>query len=111
MNRPASKRGRGSIESPEKKDCCVNCKKPACEDVAQCEMCGDWEHRQCVKVCNELFVLLDKVPKNVKFFCTPCSLLIPKVLKSFNDMSDCTKVVDEKISYLENKLSFKLHTT
>ena len=24
-----------------------------------------------------------------------CSLLIPKVLKSFNDMSDCTKVVDE----------------
>ena len=68
-------------------------------------MCGDWEHSQCAKVSDELYVLLDKVPDNVKFFCTPCSLVVPKVLESYNEMSDCTKIVNEKISYLENKLT------
>ena len=105
MTTPATKRGRGSVDSPEKNDNCVSCKKSARDDAIQCEMCGCWEHKQCAKVSDELYVLLDKVPDNVKFFCTPCSSLVPRVLKFYNDMSDCTKVVDEKISYLENKLS------
>ena len=68
-------------------------------------MCGDWEHKQCAKVSDELYVVLDKVPDNGKFFCIPCSSLVPRVLKFHNDMNDCTKVVNEKISFLENKLS------
>ena len=105
MNRPATKRGRGSVDSPEKNDSCVSCKKSARDDAIQCEMCGDWEHKQCAKVSDELYVVLDKVPDNVKFFCTPCSSVVPRVLKFYNDMNDCTKVVNEKISFLENKLS------
>ena len=38
-------------------------------------------------------------------FLHPCSSVVSRVLKFYNDISDCTKVVDEKISYLENKLS------
>ena len=68
MNKPASKRGRGSVESPQKKECCVSCTKIVRDDAIQCEMCGDWEHSQCAKVSDELYVLLDKVPDNVKFF-------------------------------------------
>ena len=44
MNRPASKRGRGSVESPQKKECCLSCKKIVHDDAIQCKMCGDWEH-------------------------------------------------------------------
>ena len=51
-----------------KNNSCVSCKKSASDDAIQCEMCGDWEHKQRTKVSDELYVLLDKVPDNVKFF-------------------------------------------
>ena len=56
---------------PNKDITCVTCKQKAAKSAIECDRCGNWEHKTCAHVNDDMYGLINKVPENIKFFCTP----------------------------------------
>ena len=91
---------RKPIDLPNKDTICVSCKKNAAKNAIECDRCSKWEHKSCAHVSDEMYGLINNVPENIKFFCTPCCKVIATVLE-----------VNIKIDNLEGKFSKSLEDT
>ena len=91
---------RKPIDSPNKDTVCVSCKKNAAKNAIECDRCSKWEHKICTQVSDEMYGLINNLPENIKFFCTPCCKVITTVLE-----------VNIKIDNLEGKFSKSLEDT
>lgn len=80
-------------DSPNKDTICVSCKKNAAKNAIECDRCFKWEHKNCAGVSDDMYSLINKVPENIRFFCTPCCAVISTILE-----------VNVKFDNLEGKL-------
>ena len=79
-------------DSPTKDAICVSCKKNAAKNAIECDRCSKWEHKNCARVSDDIYGLLNNVPENIKFFCTSCCAIISTISE-----------VNVKFDYLEGK--------
>ena len=112
-NQPLKRRK--PIDSPSKDTICVSCKKNAAKNAIECDRCSNWEHKTCAHVSDDMYGLINKVPENIKFFCTPCCAVISTILEvntKFNNLDGkfCKNLEDiqtrlsDQIKALELKL-------
>ena len=71
------------------------------EDAVECQWCGKWEDKDCVKITNNEYTVLDECSRNSVFF---CSIYLPKLpialdVSKVNDkVAMCFQSFDSKIS-------------
>ena len=68
-------------DSPTKDAICVSCKKNAAKNAIECDRCSKWEHKTCAGVSDDIYDLINDVPENIKFYCTPCCAIISTILE------------------------------
>ena len=102
-------------DSPTKDAICVSCKKNAAKNAIECDRCSKWEHKTCAHVSDDMYGLINNVPKNIKFFCTPCCAIISTILevnvnfdnfegKFCKTLNDIQVQLSNQIKELEQKL-------
>ena len=103
---------RKPIDSPSKDTICLSCKKNTAKNATECDRCSNWEQKICAHVSDDMYDLINKVPENIKFFCTPCCAVILTVNAKFNNLDgklyktleDIQARLSDQIKALELKL-------
>ena len=81
----ASKRTRNSdgtsptskTKKSKGKNHCVSCGNAVVDDAVECQWCGKWEHKNCVKISDEEYEMIDQCSQNILFFCSKCLPNLP----------------------------------
>ena len=103
MSSQPPKRTRKQTDSPNKEHICVSCSKKATKNAIECDRCGEWEHKMCAQVSDDMYKLINEVPKNIKFFCTPCCSVIATLMEVDSSLDSAILMLKEKLENLELK--------
>ena len=107
MSNQSNKRTRRLTDSPNK-ELCVSCGHKATKEAIECERCSKWEHKTCAQVSDNIYAEINDVPKNIKFFCTPCCSVISFFLEMHGALDDALSSVNVKLDNLEAKFTKSL---
>ena len=105
----ASKRTRNSdgtsptskTKKSKGKNHCVSCGNAVVDDAVECQWCGKWEHKNCVKISDEEYEMIDQCSQNILFFCSKCLLNLPiamEVSKISENLDSCFKSLERELS-------------
>ena len=58
------------------------------EPGIQCEVCKKWWHTNCVKIPDDVYKVLGKIP-NLHWFCEVCNSGVHKILTDLTKLNEC----------------------
>ena len=98
---------------------CVTCHKTVNDEGVECKWCFNWEHKFCVGLTKNEYILLSKLSGKIMLYCSSCYPKVNDALAQYTQNCDSTlqnspdwlTIIEDKLTRLSDQLeSLVSHT-
>ena len=84
---------------------CVSCSKSADKDSIECDLCHEWEHRDCAGISKDEYKILGKSSSKIKFFCSKCSPKVDTILEASEATVEVQDPLEVRLKSIESQVA------